>query len=243
MKMTVLGCGDAFGSAGHFNTSFLLTHELHNVLIDCGASTLIRLKQLKLPVDSIDTIIITHFHGDHYGGLPFLILSNHLECKRTHPLTIIGPAGIRDRVYALQEALYPGTQPFLSALDLRFVELAASNWISSGQLAVYARKVTHAPPSNPHGVKVKMGQKVFAFSGDTEWDESLVDLASGSDAFVVECNNFDRETPGHLSYQTLLKKHALFDTRKLYLTHMGTDVLRQESLEFDRLADGMVITI
>ncbi|RED93902.1 MBL fold metallo-hydrolase [Marinoscillum furvescens] len=242
MKMTVLGCGDAFASAGRFNTSFLLEEELHKVLIDCGASTLIRLKQLNIAVDSIDTIIITHFHGDHYGGLPFLMLSNHLECKRKHPLTIIGPEGIRDRLYALQEAMYPGTQPFLTALDLRFLEFQENNWIQAAGVDVYARKVTHAPPSNPHGVKVRIGEQVFGFSGDTEWDDALIDLADETDAFVIECNNFDIDTPGHLSYQTILNKKDFFKTQKLLLTHMGNDVINQKHTDIQRLEDGAEVT-
>ena len=241
MKLTILGCGDAFGSGGRFNTSFLLEQGDQRILVDCGASTLIRLKQLGVSVTSIDTIVITHFHGDHYGGIPFLVLSNHIEYKRATPLTIIGPFGVKRMVYSLQEALYPGTSNILELLDITFVEYQDRQWTDVNDLEVYARTVTHAVPSNPHGVKIRWQDKVFAFSGDTEWNDSLVDLADGADVFVVECNNLNEDSPGHLSYQTILSRQTLFNSKRLLLTHMGTEVISQEKLEIERLSDGQEI--
>lgn len=239
MKLTVLGCGDAFGSEGRYNTSFLLTHDDRRILIDCGGSTLIRLKQLNIPVTSIDTIVITHFHGDHYGGLPFLFLSNQIEYNRQSPLSIIGPTGIREKVYQLQEALYPGTSAILDSLNLSFIEFQDASWINHEGLSVLARKVTHAPPSNPHGVKIKVGDRTFSFSGDTEWNDSLIDLADESDIFVIECNNFEEDTPGHLSYKTIMQRLPVLNAKRILLTHMGSEVIGQESLALERLHDGM----
>jgi ribonuclease BN (tRNA processing enzyme) len=243
MKMTVLGCGDAFGSEGRFNTSFYLEEGNHKLLVDCGASTLIRLKQLRIPVDQIDTVIITHFHGDHYGGLPFLMISNWIEYQRTTPLTIIGPKNIKEKAIGLQEALYPGTTNVIESMDITFKEFEDFRWVNHKDISIYARMVSHAPPSNPHGVKVKIGEKVFAFSGDTEWNDSLIDIAEASDAFVVECNNYSEDSPGHLSYKTIMEKKDLFNTKKIYLTHMGSEVIGQSQLELERLEDGMVLEI
>lgn len=242
MELTVLGCGDAFASQGRFNTSFLLATQGRKVLVDCGASTLIRLKQLHIPVLQIETIIITHFHGDHYGGLPFLMLSNHIEYQRTTPLTIIGPSGIREKAYQLQEALYPGTSHIIDSLGVSFVEYQDAEWIAAGDMDIYARTVTHAPPSNPHGVKIRWQGSTFAFSGDTEWNDSLTDLAEGSDLFIIECNNLKQDSPGHLSYHTILEKHTSFNTKRLMLTHMGSQVIAQPSLQVERLEDGMQVS-
>jgi len=241
MKLTILGCGDAFGSGGRFNTCFMLEQDHRRILVDCGASTLIRLKQLGILVTSIDTIVITHFHGDHYGGIPFLVLSNHIEYQRTTPLTIIGPSGVEKMVFALQEALYPGTSKILEALNVTFVEYKDKHWTNTNDLEVYARPVTHAIPSHPHGVKIRWKDKVFSFSGDTEWNDSLIDLADGSDVFVIESNNLKEDSPGHLSYQTILERRALFNTKRMLLTHMGAEVLNQNSLEIERLSDGQEI--
>ncbi|MGH6753925.1 MAG: MBL fold metallo-hydrolase, partial [Bradyrhizobium sp.] len=74
MQLQFIGCGDALGSGGRANTCFHVTGDSVNFLIDCGASSLPALKRLDVVSDSIDLILITHFHGDHFGGLPFFLL-------------------------------------------------------------------------------------------------------------------------------------------------------------------------
>ena len=74
VKLQFIGCGDAFGSGGRSNTCFHVTGEDVNVLIDCGATSLPALKREKIAREAIDLILITHFHGDHFAGLPFFLL-------------------------------------------------------------------------------------------------------------------------------------------------------------------------
>jgi len=70
-----VGSGDAFGSGGRFNTCFLVAGTKTRFLIDCGASTPVALKRAGIDLDGIDGVALTHLHGDHFGGLPFLLLS------------------------------------------------------------------------------------------------------------------------------------------------------------------------
>ncbi len=241
MELTVLGCGDAFASDGRFNTSFLLSHEGRHILIDCGASTLIRLKQIEMSVEEIETIVITHFHGDHFGGLPFLILSKQFETDRESPLRIVGPVGIESKVRNLQDALYPETSKYINELAIEFYEYSDSHPLSIDKIRISAKIVTHSPPSCPHGLRIEWGGSVFAFSGDTEWNDALIELAEGTDLFVIECNNLDNETPGHMSYHTIIEKEHLLKAKTIYLTHMGLDVIDDEDISIRKLADGMIL--
>ena len=75
MRLQFLGSGDAFGSGGRFNMCILVESEATRFLVDCGASSLIAMKRLGVSPNSIDTILITHLHADHFGGLPFFILN------------------------------------------------------------------------------------------------------------------------------------------------------------------------
>ncbi|WP_151485281.1 MBL fold metallo-hydrolase [Streptomyces albicerus] len=68
-------------------------------LVDCGATSLVAMRQQGLDPAEVDTVVVSHLHGDHFGGIPFLIL--HCQFSgRVRPLTIVGPAGVRERVIA-----------------------------------------------------------------------------------------------------------------------------------------------
>jgi ribonuclease BN (tRNA processing enzyme) len=67
---------------------FLCRSDRINFLIDCGATVLPALKRNKIDPGNIDIIVITHFHGDHYGGLPFLLLEASTS-GRKKPLIIL----------------------------------------------------------------------------------------------------------------------------------------------------------
>ncbi len=242
MKLKVLGCGDAFASEGRFNTSFLLQTSTANILIDCGASTLIRMKQEGLMALDIDVIFITHFHGDHYGGLPFQIISNQFEHARTKPLAIYGPVGLKEKLQNLQEAMYPGTGELLDEKYLSIYEIKSDEWMSRNGLSILYKTVKHAPPSNPHGLKLKIEDKIFGFSGDTEWTDALLALAKDTDLFICECNNLNEDSPGHLSYKTIIAQAEKFKTKRLLLSHMGSEVIHAPKLHFERLEDGMEIS-
>src|SRR5208337_4730398 len=74
MKLTIAGCGDAFGSGGRFHSSYLLETSKGRLLLDCGANSPLALKRAGITISSIDAIVVSHCHGDHFGGLPFLFL-------------------------------------------------------------------------------------------------------------------------------------------------------------------------
>src|SRR5690349_7987837 len=109
MRLTVVGCGDAFGSGGRANTCFWIESGDITVALDFGATSLVALKRLSLPPSRIDLVVLSHLHGDHFGGLPFLLLDGHFEGRRDKPLTIIGPVGTAERLRAAAEIFFPGS--------------------------------------------------------------------------------------------------------------------------------------
>ncbi len=243
MNLKVLGCGDAFASEGRFNTSFLLESASQKLLIDCGASTLIRLKQDRIAVLDISTIVITHFHGDHYGGLPFFVIARYVEAGSKAPFTIVGPPGIKEKVYQLQEALYPGSSNMLDEIAVVFIEFDEKNWVAINEISIYSERVKHSPPANPHGIKISIEGYTIGFSGDTEWTDALKNLADGTNLFICECNNYENDSAGHLSYKTIMKNLNSLNSERIYLSHMSSEVLNAHEFELVRLADGMEFTL
>lgn len=87
VRIRFLGSGDAFGSGGRLQTCIHVEGGGTQFLVDCGASSLIAMKRVGVDPTSIDVALITHLHGDHFGGLPFLILDAQFS-RRSRPLTI-----------------------------------------------------------------------------------------------------------------------------------------------------------
>src|SRR5437762_5249554 len=135
MQLRFVGCGDALGSGGRSNTCFHVTGQGANFLIDCGASSLPALKRLGIARDDIDTILITHFHGDHFAGLPFLLLDAQFS-RRSRPLTIAGPAGIAARLDQAMEALFENSSKTRQRFALSVIELKPEERKDFGAITV-----------------------------------------------------------------------------------------------------------
>ena len=108
LRLRFLGSGDAFGSGGRFQTCLYLEGPGGRVLLDCGATALVAMKRAGIDPASVGWIILTHLHGDHFGGVPFVVLDGQFARRET-PLVVAGPPGTPERVTAAMEVLFPGS--------------------------------------------------------------------------------------------------------------------------------------
>lgn len=244
MQLRFVGCGDAFGSGGRANTCFHLTGERTNLLIDCGASSLPAMKRLSIVRDAIDLVLITHFHGDHFAGLPFLLLDAQFS-RRTRPLTIAGPEGIETRLREVMEALFENSSKTKQRFELSVVALAPERTSSFGEVKVTPYPVVHGESGGPFlGYRVEAEGRVVAYTADTEWTESLIPLAHGADLFIAEAYMYDKVVKNHLSLTTLEQHLPEIDAKRLVLTHMSDDMLsRVRELPYLAAEDGMVVAV
>src|SRR6202158_959185 len=148
MQVRFVGCGEAFGAGGRCNTRFPVTGEMPNFLIDCGASSLPALKRLGIVRDDINLILITHFHGDHFAGLPFLLLDAQFT-RRTRPLVIAGPEGIETRLDQVMGALFEHSSRTHQRFELSVVALTPGESRSFGAVKVTPYPVVHGESGGP----------------------------------------------------------------------------------------------
>ena len=244
MQLRFVGCGDALGSGGRFNTCFHVTGSSVNFLIDCGASSLPALKRLAIARDDIDLILITHFHGDHFAGLPFLLLDAQFT-RRTRPLVIAGPEGIATRLAQLMEALFQNSSKTQQRFDLSVVALKPLEMRSFGAVDVTPYPVVHGESGGPFlAYRVEAEGRVIAYSADTEWTETLIPAARDADLFIAEAYYYDKAVKNHLSLKTLEAHLAEIKPKRLILTHMSDDMLgRLGALAYEAASDGMVVDI
>jgi ribonuclease BN (tRNA processing enzyme) len=242
MQLRFVGCGDALGSGGRFNTCFHVTGERANFLIDCGASSLVALKHYGIAREAIDVILITHFHGDHFAGLPFLLLDAQFT-RRARPLVIAGPEGIEARLTQAMEALFENSSKTKQKFDLSIVTLKGEVTADFGTLKVTPFPVVHGESGGPFlAYRIATEGRTITYSADTEWTETLVPAARDADLFICEAYYYDRIVKNHLSLKTLEEHLPRIAPKKLVLTHMSDDMLaRAGDLSHTAASDGMTI--
>lgn len=243
VRLRFLGCGDAFAAGGRFQTCFHLDGGEEPMLIDCGATSLQAIKQAGIDPASIGWVALSHLHGDHFGGLPWLILDGTFS-GRTRPLVIAGPEGTEKRFKQAFEALYPGSTSSERPFEISFLEYVDETRLEFGPAALTPFEVTHSSGAPPYALRIEYGEKTIAYSGDTEWNRNLFQAASGSDVFVCECNFFDGSGPGHLNYETVTEHREQFGTQRLILTHLSREMLDHlDEVQVEAAEDGLAIEL
>jgi ribonuclease BN (tRNA processing enzyme) len=245
MYLQFVGCGDAFGSGGRFNTCFHLVGTDINALIDCGATSLVAMNKFAINRKDIDVIFISHFHADHIGGLPFFILESNFVLKRQRALTIVGPPGLKSHYAAAMETAFPGstTSPLPFPLTLRELEIGKRSEV--GRMHLTPFHVVHDDRAGPClAFRIEAEGKVIAFSGDTQWTDTLIEVGREADLFICEAYMRDRAVPGHMALNLLESHLGRIRPKRLILTHMSNDMLAHRAeLAFETAEDGMIVDL
>jgi ribonuclease BN (tRNA processing enzyme) len=245
MQLQFVGCGDAFGSGGRFNTCFHLVGSNINALIDCGATSLVSMNKLAINRNAIDTILFTHFHADHFSGLPFFILEANYVAKRQTSLTLAGPPGLKSRYAAAMETAFPGTQAMEWSFPLSFREFEIGKRNELGPMRITPFGVLHDERAGPClGLRIEAEGKVIAYSGDSQWTDSLIEVGRNADLFICEAYTRDKPIATHMALSLLERHLDHIRPKRLILTHMSNDMLaRRGELRYETAEDGMVVEI
>lgn len=203
VKVNFVGTGDAFGTGGRFNTCILVEGENLRFAIDFGASSLVALNAQGIPHNSIDAILLTHIHGDHSAGIPFMLMDAMLGARRDRPLTIAGPKNVKARIEECAEVLFPGSSGMAPKFPLHYVELEVGrpNHILDLSVTPYAAK--HTWQSDPTALRITVDDKVVTYSGDGDWTPDLPKATQDADLFIAECYFHSKPVKWHLNYGTI----------------------------------------
>lgn len=224
LDVTILGSSDAFCSGGHPHAAYLVETDRSTFLVDCGPTILLALKQQKIDTASIDFVVISHMHGDHFAGLPFLLLEYIYERPRTRPFLVLGPRGITARVWTLMCTLYPDVLPETLAFTLDFIELEPEQPTTIADVEVHPIRVSHQDADVSLAVRFTVGGKRLLYSGDSLWDDRFIDLARGVDLFLCECTAYEAPMGRHIQWTTLKPLVPLLECRRLVLIHLGREM-------------------
>lgn len=244
VRVAFLGAGDAFSAGGRHQASYLVRADGASFLLDCGATALASLKRDGIDAAAIDTIFISHLHGDHFAGLPFLLLEYIYENPRQRPLKIAGPPGTEERVWSLFRAAYKETAAQPLPFGLEITEIQPEKSAQFGAIGVKSFRVPHQEKEISLGFRIDIASRTLLYSGDTGWTEQLVKHSEDTDLFICECTFFETRVPFHLDYPRIVENHTRFGTKHLILTHTGREVLaRRDEVEIEMARDGLTVEI
>jgi ribonuclease BN (tRNA processing enzyme) len=220
-KATILGSGDAFCSGGRANSAMRIDAGGQCLALEFGATALLSWKRAGYATSDIDAVAVSHLHGDHFGGLPFLMLDCEFISHRKKPLRFVGPKGLRARLVMAMEVLFPGSSAIHWSFPWEVVEITPEDGTEAAGFKVSCLEVIHPSGAPALGLRIARGGKLLAFSGDTSWTPNLVKIASKADLFICECFSGDDMIPNHLSWDVLQAHLAELKAKQIVLTHMN----------------------
>jgi ribonuclease BN (tRNA processing enzyme) len=193
---------------------------------------------------NLDAVWISHFHLDHVGGLaPFLFGTKYAPQtqRRTKPLTVYGPRGLRKLLEGFDAVNDYGLfkQPF--PLEVREVSPR-----SEFELGKDVRAETFSTPHTSESLALKLTDKAGAslvYTSDTGYTEALAGFARGAALFLMECSFFrSKPVETHLELADAMRLARLSQTERVMLAHLypewdGVDI----AAEARRLWDGETI--
>ena len=198
LNVTLLGTGDPIPRLDRFGPATLVEAGPHRLLFDAGRGAAQRLGQLGIPLGDIDVVFITHFHHDHLNGFSDLWLTGWLPNpfgRRSIPLRVVGPSGTASIMEGLRQAYDPNIQIRIvdEQLPPAGAEFDVSEFSDDGTvydqngLVVRAFAVDHGQYIKPsYGYRIEYEGRSVAISGDTRFDENLIEAARGVDVLIHE---------------------------------------------------------
>lgn len=243
-EVLFVGTSDAFGAGGRRQSAVLVRGDRGTLLLDCGATTGTGLGELGVERDEIETILVSHFHGDHFGGIPLLLLAALYQDRRRHPLHIAGPPDIENRVRTLARAMGHSIEDRDWSFPIHFTEVPAGAEYEIGPARIRSFQTKHQVEAHPQGYRVETGGQTIAYSGDTGWFPELPQLSSGSDLFICECTLHRQALDFHLNLETVEAHQGDFDCGRLMLTHLGEEMAQLRGrIPLETADDGLVIKL
>jgi ribonuclease BN (tRNA processing enzyme) len=240
VRVRFLGTGDPVGSGGRGQACIALHDRAGTFLLDCGATAVAAMARFGVDPAAVDMVLVSHLHGDHVAGLPFLLFARWLAARRGRAvgvLTVAGPAATEQRTRTLLEQYdYGPFEELRAAASVEFVVLESGRGAAIGGRSVFAYDAVHFPETAPTALRVQTDGHTIGYSGDTGWTEALVEVADGAELFVCMCHAYGGSWPSHMTFRAVIEQRPRLRCRRLALTHLGPEMIANLAAVRDELA-------
>ncbi|MGE0598440.1 MAG: MBL fold metallo-hydrolase [Dehalococcoidia bacterium] len=221
LDLRFIGTGNAFAPGGLCWNGFVVNEKY---LFEAPPQALQALNVMKADLNALEAVVLSHHHGDHFLGLPFLLLQWKFS-NRTRPVRIIGPAGTKKLAGEIAEAVYPGVLD--TTHDIEWEECGPGDRSKFGDLRLEMFEMKHDERlSGSLGFAAELGGVKFGYTGDSAMCESVIELAKRSDVLISECASRGQDLDVHMNMvkDMPIVRAAMKGESKLVLTHLGPGV-------------------
>jgi ribonuclease Z len=218
-RLVILGTAHAIPDAEHDNTHLAVIGADGVVLVDCGGSPMLRLRQAGIDPDQITDLIATHFHPDHVSGIPLLLMSMWLTGRQA-PLRIYGLHHCLERLEDMMGFYQWHNWPnFFPVAFHRLPEQEGVLVLERDDHKVLCSPVRHLVPTIGLRFEGRPDGRAVCYSSDTAPCPALVDLARGADVLLHESSG---DGLGHSSAAQAGEVARDAGVRRLLLIHYPT---------------------
>lgn len=221
LDLTFIGTGNAFAPGGLCWNGFVVNSRY---LFEAPPQALMSLNRMGIDPNDIEAVILSHHHGDHMLGLPFLIL--HWKYRgRTRPVRIIGPPETEVVARLIAERTYPGL--FDLPFEIQWVTARPGDMVDVDALQLAPVEVQHDEKLILSlGYACTLDRRQFGYTGDTQMCEAVLDLARHSEVLVTECSSKRQRIPTHMNLvdDMPVVRAAMAPEATLILTHIDAGV-------------------
>ncbi len=258
MRVTLLGTGTAIPEPQRFPCAYLVQSPTKNLLVDCGPGILRRMASMGVGLESLDALLLTHFHTDHTADVAALLFA--LRNQRYHnrpPLPILGGPGLAAWLRSLAGA-WRWVDPELVECGVQVIASSGEHFDQDSEsplrealdgFEITAVPVTHTPDSLAFRFEHPFAEGPLALSGDADVCPGLETVARDAEWFICDAAfPSDNHVEGHLTPKLAAEAATRAGAKRLILTHFypecdAVDVVAEAQPFFDgeiiRAEDGM----
>lgn len=217
-RLTIIGSAGTHASADRVCSSYLISHEGTNLLLDVGSGAMHNLCKV-MDLADLDAILISHMHPDHFSDLYGLQYALRFHPAQPGPIPVYGPPGMFD----LFTSLLPEESVEKLTGLLQFHTTSAGDTLAIGTLRTRLFAMNH--PIQCVGSRTTAGDHVIAFSGDTAPTEQTTPLAHQADLFLCDATWTESQRPlpadVHCTGLEAGQAAAAAGAKRLVITHVS----------------------
>ena len=215
MKINIIGSG-SIGS-GVMSASYLIDDH---ILVDVPNGVIKYLKHLNYDILHIDTILITHLHGDHFFDLPFLMLGKYFNHDKTL-MKVICPYGtVRKLKYLFRLGFPYDFRKVMNSINIEFIEHKSRSHTQLGEYLIESRNVKHGKIKPAFGYVVHKEGKKVGFSGDSKYCPSIDKIVEDSDVSILDMSLKAEGNNSHMGYLDIKDICNKYKEKTIIASHM-----------------------